>query len=100
MMNAAPPTRPMPHPSAEVDAADAAVPLRERVAAVVERIRPAVQLDGGDVEVVGVTGEGVVQIRLHGACVGCPSSTMTLHEGIERNLRQRIPEVTGVEQVE
>ena len=66
----------------------------------VERIRPAVQSDGGDVELVGLTDEGVVQIRLHGACVGCPSSGMTLHMGIERNLRERIPEVTGIEQVD
>lgn len=74
--------------------------LFERVEAVIERIRPAVQSDGGDVELVGVTKAGVAQIRLHGACVGCPSSTMTLHMGIERNLRERIPEVTGVEQID
>ena len=77
--------------------ADAA--LLEQVAALIERIRPGVQADGGDVELVGVTAQGVARIRLHGACVGCPSSEMTLHEGIERNLRARIPEVTGVEQV-
>ncbi len=70
-----------------------------RVEAVIERIRPAVQSDGGDVELVEVTAAGVVRIRLHGACVGCPSSSMTLHMGIERNVRDIIPEVTGVEQV-
>lgn len=74
--------------------------LFQRVESVIERIRPAVQSDGGDVELVGVTDTGVAQIRLHGACVGCPSSTMTLHMGIERNLRERIPEVTGVEQLD
>ncbi len=73
--------------------------LFDRVAAVIERIRPAVQSDGGDLELVGVTDEGVVQVRLHGACIGCPSSSMTLQMGIERNVREKIPEVTGVEQV-
>lgn len=73
--------------------------LHDRVEQIIDRIRPAVQSDGGDLELVGVTDEGVVQIRLHGACVGCPSSSMTLHMGIERNVREKIPEVTGVEQV-
>lgn len=73
--------------------------IYERVEAVIERIRPAVQSDGGDLELVAVTDEGVVQVRLHGACIGCPSSSMTLHMGIERNVREKIPEVTGVEQV-
>ena len=87
----------MTHPSPQTDAAPS---LTERVERVIERIRPAVQSDGGDLELVGVTEEGVVQIRLHGACVGCPSSSMTLHMGIERNVREKVPEVTGVEQVE
>jgi Fe-S cluster biogenesis protein NfuA len=78
---------------------DSAKSIYERVEAVIERIRPAVQSDGGDLELVGVTDEGVVQVRLHGACIGCPSSSMTLHMGIERNVREKIPEVTGVEQV-
>ena len=73
--------------------------VRERVEQIIERIRPAVQSDGGDLELVEVTDEGVVRIRLHGACVGCPSSSMTLHMGIERNVREKVPEVTGVEQV-
>lgn len=73
--------------------------IYERVEQVIERIRPAVQSDGGDLELVNVTDEGVVQVRLHGACIGCPSSGMTLHMGIERNVREKIPEVTGVEQV-
>ena len=70
--------------------------VRERVQNVINLIRPAVQADGGDSELVDVTGAGVVQIRFHGACHGCPSSTMTLHMGIERNLRERVPEVTQV----
>ena len=71
-------------------------PLRERVQGVINLIRPAVQADGGDIELVDVSAEGVVQIRFHGACHGCPSSTMTLQHGIERNLRERVPEVTQV----
>lgn len=74
--------------------------VRDKVAKVINLIRPAVQSDGGDLELVGVTSEGIVQIRLHGACVGCPSSTMTLQVGIERNLKAHVPEVRGVEAVE
>jgi Fe-S cluster biogenesis protein NfuA len=77
-------------------ATQATAPLRDRVQSVINLIRPAVQADGGDIELVDVTPEGVVQIRFHGACNGCPSSTMTLHMGIERNLRERVPEVTQV----
>ncbi len=62
-------------------------------------IRPAVQQDGGDIELVGVTTDGTVRIRFLGACVGCPSSEITLREGIARNLRERIPEVTEVEAI-
>ncbi|MEO0514963.1 MAG: NifU family protein [Planctomycetota bacterium] len=72
----------------------------DQVQSVIERIRPAVQADGGDVELVEFTDQGVARIRLHGACIGCPSSSMTLHMGIERNLRDRIPQVTAVEQVD
>ena len=70
--------------------------VRDRVQGVINLIRPAVQADGGDIELVNVTGDGTVQIRFHGACHGCPSSSMTLHQGIERNLREKIPEVTRV----
>lgn len=70
--------------------------LFERVSRVMDRIRPAVQSDGGDVELVDVSPEGVVTIRLHGACVGCPSSQMTLRVGIEKNLRDYVPEVSSV----
>jgi Fe-S cluster biogenesis protein NfuA len=78
-------------PSAATGAA-----VRDRVQGVINLIRPAVQADGGDIELVDVTGDGTVQIRFHGACHGCPSSSMTLHQGIERNLREKIPEVTRV----
>jgi len=75
-------------------------PVRERVQGIINLIRPAVQADGGDIELVDVTSAGVVQIRFHGACHGCPSSTMTLHMGIERNLREKVPEVTQVVSVQ
>jgi len=70
--------------------------LRDRVQDVINLIRPAVQADGGDIELVDVAADGVVQVRFQGACIGCPSSHMTLHMGIERNLRDQIPEVTRV----
>lgn len=73
--------------------------VRQKVTKVVDLIRPAIQADGGDVELVGITPEGVAEIRLHGACVGCPSSTMTLQVGIERNLRAHVPEIKGVRAV-
>jgi len=72
------------------------VSVKDKVQGVINLIRPAVQADGGDIELVDVTSSGVVQIRFHGACHGCPSSTMTLQMGIERNLRDRVPEVTSV----
>ena len=71
-------------------------PLRQRVQDVIDLIRPAVQADGGDIELVNVTEAGLVQVRFHGACHGCPSSALTLHQGIERNVRERVPEITGV----
>jgi Fe-S cluster biogenesis protein NfuA len=70
--------------------------LRQRVQGVLDLIRPAVQADGGDIELVDVTDQGVVQVRFHGACHGCPSSNLTLHDGIQRNLRAQVPEVTSV----
>jgi Fe-S cluster biogenesis protein NfuA len=70
--------------------------LAERVSAVLDLIRPAVQSDGGDLELVEVDAQGRVHVRLHGACVGCPSSMMTLALGIERNLKDKVPEVTQV----
>lgn len=73
--------------------------LFDCVEQVLARIRPAVQSDGGDVELVEITKEGVAKIRMHGACVGCPSSTMTLKLGIERNVREKVPEIVAVEQV-
>lgn len=70
--------------------------VQDKVERVLSLIRPAVQSDGGDLELVQITPEGVVQIRFHGACVGCPSAAMTLQLGIERNLKNHVPEVKGV----
>jgi len=69
--------------------------MREDVQAVLEQIRPALQADGGDVELVDVN-EGVVHLRLTGACGNCPMSAMTLKMGIERILKEKVPEVTEV----
>jgi len=73
--------------------------LEPQVTAVLEKIRPMVQSDGGDLELVGIRSDGTVLIKLLGACIGCPSSTMTLQMGIERNLVEKVPGITGVEQV-
>ena len=73
--------------------------MRERVEAVINRIRPAVQMDGGDIELVDIV-DGVVRLRLVGSCHGCPSSMMTLKAGIERAIRSEVPEITSVEAVD
>ena len=68
----------------------------EEVKNVLEMIRPALQADGGDVELVEVTGDGVVKVKLVGACGHCPMSTMTLKMGIERTLKDKVPGVKEV----
>ncbi|NLY88147.1 MAG: NifU family protein [Firmicutes bacterium] len=73
--------------------------MKEQVEKALEKIRPALQADGGDVELVDVTENGVVQVRLKGACAGCPMATLTLKNGIEHRLRQEIPEIKSVEAV-
>jgi Fe-S cluster biogenesis protein NfuA len=73
--------------------------LRERVEEVLNLIRPAIQSDGGDVELVDITGDGIVSVRFHGACATCPSSNITLQVGIERQLKDRIPGVTRVQAI-
>jgi len=70
--------------------------LRDRVCQVIDRIRPAIQSHGGDLEFIDVDDNGVVQVRLQGACVGCPSAAMTFKFGVERNLKENVPEVTEV----
>jgi len=74
-------------------------PMKENVQKVLDLIRPALQADGGDVELVDVTDDGIVSVRLTGACGSCPMSTMTLKMGIERTLRDKVPEVKEVVQV-
>ncbi len=72
--------------------------MKERVQEVLDKIRPALQADGGDVELVDVT-DGVVKVKLVGACAGCPMSQLTLANGVERVLKEEIPEVERVEPV-
>lgn len=71
--------------------------LQERVQKVIDLIRPQIQGDGGDVELISIDDNNVVTVRLKGACVGCPMSQMTLKAGIERIIKQQVPEVTSVE---
>ncbi len=73
--------------------------MNEKIQQVLDEIRPGLQADGGDVELVGFSEDGVVKVRLTGACGGCPMSTLTLKMAIEKRLKERIPEVKAVEQV-
>jgi Fe-S cluster biogenesis protein NfuA len=73
--------------------------MKEKIEQALAKIRPALQADGGDVELVEVTEDGVVKVRLKGACGGCPMSQLTLKMGIERILRKDVPEVKAVEAV-
>ena len=73
--------------------------MKEKVQEALDKIRPMLQADGGDVELVDVEG-GVVKVRLQGACAGCPMSQMTLKNGIEKILKKEIPEITSVESAE
>lgn len=73
--------------------------MRAEVEKVLQLIRPALQADGGDVELVDVSADGVVSVRLKGACGSCPMSTMTLKMGIERTMKEKIPAVKSVVQV-
>lgn len=71
--------------------------MREKVQEVLNEVRPALQADGGDVELVDVTDDGIVKVRLTGACGGCPMAQMTLKQGIEAHLKNKLPEVKSVE---
>lgn len=75
-------------------------PVRDRVEEVINRIRPIIQGDGGDIELVDVDDAGAVHVRLQGACSSCPSAAMTLKMGVERALKQNVPEVSEVVRVE
>ncbi|UCE44120.1 MAG: NifU family protein [Candidatus Bathyarchaeota archaeon] len=70
--------------------------VEDQVEKALEELRPRLQADGGDIELLGVD-QGVVKVRLKGACAGCPMSTMTLKMGVEQHLKKRIPEVVRVE---
>ena len=84
----------------EVQPLDLDSDLARGVAEIIEEeIRPAVAQDGGDVQLVGITDDKVVQVRMIGSCSSCPSSTMTLKMGVEALLREEYPEITGVEAV-
>ena len=73
--------------------------MKEQVEEALNDIRPQLQADGGDIELVEVTEDGVVKVRLVGACSGCPGAAMTLQLGVERVVKARVPEVKAVEAV-
>ena len=70
--------------------------MKEKVEAALDKIRPMLQADSGNVELIEVGEDGVVKVRLQGACAGCPMSQMTLKNGIEKILKEAVPEVTSV----
>ncbi len=72
--------------------------MKERVEKALDKIRPALQADGGNIELVDVV-DGVVKVKLMGACAGCPGAQMTLKMGVEKALKEEIPEVKSVESV-
>ncbi|MBI3008140.1 MAG: NifU family protein [Candidatus Omnitrophica bacterium] len=72
--------------------------MKEKVEKALAEIRPMLQADGGDIELVGIEG-GTVKVRLRGACAGCPGAAMTLRMGVERKLKEMVPEVQRVEAV-
>ena len=74
--------------------------MKEQIEQALDKIRPALQRDGGDIELVDVEENGVVKVRLTGACSGCPMSQMTLKQGVERIVKQLVPEVKTVEAVQ
>jgi len=76
--------------------ADTEKAFEEKVREVIEAIRPALQGHGGDIELVGTDDDNTVKVRLQGACQGCPGATMTMRMGVERILRERVPEVKEV----
>jgi len=73
--------------------------IKENVENALQKVRPSLQADGGDVKLIDVDEDGLVKVKLMGACGGCPMSQMTLKMGIEKILKQDVPEVTSVESV-
>ena len=74
--------------------------MKEKVEKALEKIRPHLQADGGDVELVEITADGTVKLRLKGACGCCPMATMTMQQGITRVLKQEVPEIKKIESVD
>lgn len=74
--------------------------MKEKVRKAIDELRPHLQADGGDVELVDVTEDGVVKVRMLGACVGCPMRQMTLTHGITRFIKKKVPEIKEVQAVE
>lgn len=72
---------------------------KEKVEKVMDEIRPMLQADGGDIELVEIREDNVIKVKLKGACAGCPGARMTLQMGVEKRLKDEIPEVAGVEAV-
>lgn len=73
--------------------------MKEKIEKVLDEIRPMLMADGGNVKLAGVSADGVVKVKLTGTCMGCPMSSMTLKMGIEKKLKERIPEIKSVEAV-
>ncbi|MBN1823056.1 MAG: NifU family protein [Endomicrobiales bacterium] len=74
--------------------------MKEKVEKALEKVRPHLQADGGDVELVDVTEDGTVKLRLKGACGSCPMAAMTLQHGVSRILKQEVPEIKKIEAVD
>ncbi|MBU1006970.1 MAG: NifU family protein [Candidatus Omnitrophica bacterium] len=72
--------------------------MREKVEKAIEKVRPHLQGDGGDIELVDVV-DGVVKVRLKGACIGCPMAQITLQEGVAKFLKKEVPEIVKIEAV-
>ena len=73
--------------------------LKQKVEDALNKVRPSLQADGGDVQLIDVDEDGVVKVKLQGSCAGCPMSQMTLKMGIEKILKQNVPEVARVDSV-
>ena len=70
--------------------------MKEKIEKVIEKVRPSLQMDGGDIELVEVTDDGIVKVRLQGACAHCPMSQITLKQGVEAAIKKEVPEVKEV----
>lgn len=73
--------------------------MKEKVQTLINDIRPKLQADGGDIELIDVSENGIVKVKLLGACGGCPMAQMTLKMGVERYLKSKMPEISKVESV-